>query len=874
VSPDEPQLDTAVLTAAPVATLVVDLLGQVCLWNTNAEEVFGWTADEVLGAPPPFFGDRSLDGALDGLERVLRGEIVEQEAVALTRRDATAVDCELSASVLRDGDEPVGVLMMLRDVTDQARVERRRSDAEEKWQRLALRAVDAVAFADADGRVTGSTYQLTGVLGYAEGSWAGRRGFELLHPDDADQAAAVWADVLAHPGVVHRNVLRARHARGHYEQVEFTSVDLRADRAVGSLVVACRVVSPQKQASRLVADEAGVLELIARDAPMDEVWKRIVAMVEYHTDAIAAIFLYDEAELRLRLHADGTMTDELRTIAHSVNQQTLTAAQLDTIREASTVLDLATDPRSRPWGPRVVEAGFNSAWSQPIVESRSSTVRGSVAVFVRERREPTSHEQRVAEVASHLVAVELERSGWQQELRRRARSDELTGLPNRTAIFERLDATLADARVQREPVTVMVCDIDRFKLVNDSLGHEIGDHLLARFAHRLQTVMGEHDFVGRMAADEFVVVFAPGVRLREAKLAARDLSRALEKPFPLYETRTADTGTDDDGDDASLDPWTEDGSQGIHLTVSVGVAMSTLGRENTDTLLQRADAAMFRAKAGGRDRVEVYDERLRTRAVKRLEIDRELRVALERGELQLYYQPEIDCRTGQIIGAEALLRWQHPTKGLIHPEGFITVAEESGSIVPIGHWVLDEAVRQARTWTDAHPHVEGFSISVNLSARQLINRSLVDTVAFVLTRYDWPPSNLILELTESILIEDRDATLYVLNRLRLLGVKLAIDDFGTGFASLDYLHRLHVDWIKIDRSFVRMLDAEGNGSPVATAMMHMARAFELGVIAEGVEEPRQVEGLRRLGCDVLQGFLFAKPLPPDEFGMMLAAPAE
>jgi EAL domain-containing protein (putative c-di-GMP-specific phosphodiesterase class I) len=268
----------------------------------------------------------------------------------------------------------------------------------------------------------------------------------------------------------------------------------------------------------------------------------------------------------------------------------------------------------------------------------------------------------------------------------------------------------------------------------------------------------------------------------------------------------------------------------------------------------------------------VYDERLRTRAVKRLEIDRELRVALERGELQLYYQPEIDCRTGRIIGAEALLRWQHPTKGLIHPEGFITVAEESGSIVPIGHWVLDEAVRQARTWTDAHPHVEGFSISVNLSARQLINRSLVDTVAFVLTRYDWPPSNLILELTESILIEDRDATLYVLNRLRLLGVKLAIDDFGTGFASLDYLHRLHVDWIKIDRSFVRMLDAEGNGSPVATAMMHMARAFELGVIAEGVEEPRQVEGLRRLGCDVLQGFLFAKPLPPDEFGLLLMEP--
>jgi EAL domain-containing protein (putative c-di-GMP-specific phosphodiesterase class I) len=348
-----------------------------------------------------------------------------------------------------------------------------------------------------------------------------------------------------------------------------------------------------------------------------------------------------------------------------------------------------------------------------------------------------------------------------------------------------------------------------------------------------------------MAADEFVIVFPPGVRLREAKLVARRLAKSLEDPFTV-------------GDDA------------IHLTVSVGLAMSTLGRENTDTLLQRADTAMFRAKAAGRDRVEVYDERLRTRAVKRLEIDRELRVALERGELQLYYQPEIDCRTRRIVGAEALLRWQHRSRGLIQPEGFINVAEESGIIVPIGHWVLDEAVRQARTWTDAHPWIKPFAISVNLSARQLINRSLVDTVAFVLTRYDWAPSNLTLELTESILIEDRDATLYVLNRLRMLGVKLAIDDFGTGFASLDYLHRLHVDWIKIDRSFVELLDGEGNGSPVASAMMHMARAFELGVIAEGVEEQRQLEGLRTLGCDLVQGFLFAKPLPPDGFERLLA----
>jgi diguanylate cyclase (GGDEF)-like protein/PAS domain S-box-containing protein len=856
---DSPTLAVPVVLALPVAAFALDLLGHVCVWNRAAEEALGWVEDEIVGALAPFLDDDGSGPVLDAVGRVLDGVAVEQEPVTLTRRDGTVLDGTMSVSVLAGDDgRPVGALILVHDATDERRAERHRHDAADKWARLTLQAVDSVSFADAGGQVLTTAFNLGEALGYPGDAWTGRSGFEVLHPDDVAGAMKLWGEVIEHPGEPHREVFRARHAKGHYEQVEFTAINLLDDPAVETMVVACRIVSGQKQASQLVADEARVLDLIARDAPMDEVWRQIVTMVEYHTAANGAIFLYEQDEPRMRLQPGGTMPEDLRAILSAQERVVLTTDQVAQARRSAAITDLATDPRSRGWGSLVAGAGFPSAWSQPVVESRSSTIRGTVAVFVRERREPTGHELRVAEVASHLVAVELERSGWQEEMRRRARFDELTGLPNRTAIFERLDAALAEARVLRAPVTAMVIDIDRFKLVNDSLGHDLGDQLLVRFADRIRTVMGPRDFVGRMAADEFVVVFAPGVRLREAKLAARSLARELEESFPMP--------VPTNGPPAELPADTA----GIHLTVSVGLAMSTLGRENADTLLQRADTAMFRAKGSGRDRVEVYDERLRTRAVKRLEIDRELRVALERGELELYYQPEIDCRTERVVGAEALLRWEHPTRGLIQPEGFITIAEESGSIVPIGHWVLDEAVRQARTWTDAHPHIDPFTISVNLSARQLINRSLVDTVAFVLTRYDWPPSNLTLELTESILIEDRDATLYVLSRLRLLGVKLAIDDFGTGFASLDYLHRLHVDWIKIDRSFVRMLDAAGNGSPVATAMMHMARAFELEVIAEGVEEPRQLQGLRALGCDVVQGFLFAKPLPADEMEAMLA----
>ena len=236
---------------------------------------------------------------------------------------------------------------------------------------------------------------------------------------------------------------------------------------------------------------------------------------------------------------------------------------------------------------------------------------------------------------------------------------------------------------------------------------------------------------------------------------------------------------------------------------------------------------------------------------------------------QVYYQPKIDLESGKIVGAEALLRWNHPEHGLILPDRFIGVAEDTGIIVRIGRWVLEEAVLQARTWVERVADIDGFMIAVNLSARQISAPGLVEQVSRVLERYDWPADQLILELTESILIEDRDATLFVLNRLRMLGVKLSIDDFGTGFASLDYLQKLHVDSIKIDRSFVEMIDADGNGSPVATAMMHMAKAFDLTVTAEGVEEPHEFAGLQAIECDLAQGFLFAKPLPADEMDEML-----
>jgi EAL domain-containing protein (putative c-di-GMP-specific phosphodiesterase class I) len=295
----------------------------------------------------------------------------------------------------------------------------------------------------------------------------------------------------------------------------------------------------------------------------------------------------------------------------------------------------------------------------------------------------------------------------------------------------------------------------------------------------------------------------------------------------------------------------------------VGVALST-GAESATELIQHADTAMARAKELGRDRMEVFDQVMRTQADEQLRIDRELRAAVEHGELTLHYQPIVAVRTGAVTGAEALLRWNHPTEGLLRPERFLSVAEDTGTIVRIGWWALDVAVRQAREWVDRHAHLEPFTISVNVSARQLAAPGFVDQVARTCEAHAWPTDQLMLELTEGVLVEDRDASLEVLKQLKALGTQLAVDDFGTGFSSLNELHRFPLHAVKIDPSFVASLEADGGGSPVATAVLHMAHALGLVVVAEGVERSVQQEGLSALRCDAAQGNLYAPAGPPDE----------
>jgi diguanylate cyclase (GGDEF)-like protein len=425
------------------------------------------------------------------------------------------------------------------------------------------------------------------------------------------------------------------------------------------------------------------------------------------------------------------------------------------------------------------------------------------------------------------------------EVRSRALHDPLTGLPNRALLADRL--TNAQARSRRNPgsVAVLFLDLDRFKVINDSLGHSVGDRLLVSVAERLSSSIRPGDTAGRFGGDEFIVVCDDVADEAEALRLAGRLVDSLEEPFVL----TPDT-----------DP--------IFLSASVGVALAVDGDEDPAAMIRDADAAMYRAKERGRSRCELFDSEMRERAVARLETENDLRRALDRDELRLEYQVFVDVTTQAIVGAEALVRWDHPRRGLLGPDQFIGLAEETGLIRPLGTWVLNEACRQLARWTRSEDWPSTFLLSVNLSPHQLSDPNLLTDITAALAATGIDPGMLCLEITESALVADMASALEVLERLRAIGVRVALDDFGTGYSSFSYLHLLPVDVLKIDRSFVNRITLEPRDRAVVAGMIDLAHALGLQAVAEGVETPGQLAELGALGCNLAQGFYFSAAREP------------
>ncbi|MCC7370543.1 MAG: EAL domain-containing protein [Chloroflexi bacterium] len=448
-----------------------------------------------------------------------------------------------------------------------------------------------------------------------------------------------------------------------------------------------------------------------------------------------------------------------------------------------------------------------------------------------------------ADAALLLFKDVTESRAFEEEMLRQAYHDPLTALPNRNLFMERLEHHLQENQRASDGMAVLFLDLDRFKNINDSLGHGAGDELLIGVAQRVAACIRQDDVVARFGGDEFAVMLTGVRHSADAVLVAEKLLADIQEPFVL------------DGHEA-------------YVGTSIGIAVAGPHSE-AGALIRDADVALHRAKLGGKGRCVVFEETMPAFSVERLSLEADLRRALERRELRLYYQPVLDLGTEKIVGAEALVRWEHPKHGLVSPSDFIPMAEETGLILPIGKWVLEEACRQATIWRRKYADHADFTMAVNLSARQFQQPDLVEQVRAALERADFAPELLRLEITESILMEDVDATQAQLLALRGLGVKLAIDDFGTGYSSLSYIQRFPVDTLKIDRSFVMGLSEDARNPSIVQAAASLAHALGMDVTAEGIETVDQLRSLQGLSCDHGQGYLFARPLSSEAIDSLL-----
>jgi diguanylate cyclase (GGDEF)-like protein len=429
-------------------------------------------------------------------------------------------------------------------------------------------------------------------------------------------------------------------------------------------------------------------------------------------------------------------------------------------------------------------------------------------------------------------------------LQRQALQDELTNLPNRTFFMDRVNSVLGQDR-RTNSMALLFMDLDRFKEVNDSLGHRVGNELLAQLGQRLQDHLSKHHTVARLGGDEFAVLLEHIPNPTVAIAMAEQLRNAIIQPFYLQQYE-------------------------VYIDASIGIALGSEQYQQAEDWLRDADAAMYQIKDLPDRHWHIFDSSLQNQRHQRLQSEMALRQALDRQELRLYYQPIVTLSTQAIIGFEALVRWQHPERGLLMPGEFIATAEATGLIIPLGWWVLEEACQQMQTWSELHPTMANLSISVNMSSKQFSQQNLVEKVQDILAKTRFSPHRLKLEITEGVLIHHSESIVAILEQLRAMGIGLAVDDFGTGYSSLSYLHRFPFDCLKIDRSFIENADQDFEKLEILQSVVRLAWNLGLDVVAEGVETQRHYAQLKALRCESGQGYLFSQPLPPEGIEALVA----
>ena len=636
------------------------------------------------------------------------------------------------------------------------------------------------------------------------------------------------------------------HSSGAKKWHSSTKVALRNDRnEITGLVGITRDITARKLADLLRDGQAQILEMIAMSAPLEDALDHLMRLVESQlTGIFGSVLLLDESGTHL-WHAAAPSLAETYTKASDGACIGPTAGSCGAAlhrRKTVVVADIMLDPLWEEYRDLAAAHGLRSCWSTPIL-SHQDAVLGTFAMYSATVREPTETETRLIDVATRIAGIAIERKRAEDRIHFMASHDALTGLPNRTLLRDRLSQAILHAQRYDRWVTVTFIDLDNFKIVNDSLGHSAGDELLKTVARRMVDCVRATDTVVRLGGDEFVVLFLDQPKSDDGISAIiQKLRAAIAEPvfFQGHEFR---------------------------VTSSMGIAKYPDDGMDADSLIANADAAMYRAKEIGRDRFQFYTQELNIKVHEKFLLHEELRGALARSEFVLFYQPQVDLRSGGVFAVEALIRWKHPTLGMVQPAAFIPIAEETGLIVPIGDWVLREACRQSKAWQDAG--LPRLSVCVNVSARQFRERNLVARVVEALKDSGLSARYLELELTESLIMQDVDLAISTMKELQGLGVQLSIDDFGTGYSSLSALRAFPVTRLKIDKSFIDHLSSNESDRAIASAVISLGQKLSLRVIAEGVETDEQVAFLRDNNCDEIQGYHFSKPIPAREVEELL-----
>src|ERR687898_564863 len=798
-----------VLDTAFDAIVTITPDGIVRWFNRGAERIFGHSSKEVIGQPVTLLmPERYRELCMGGLHRYLRtGEarVVggTTELVGL-RKDGSEFPIEMSlGETYEDGERMF--TGVIRDVTERKRAESALRESEQRFRGSFERAATGMALVGTDGRFLRVNKSLCEILGYTERELLGKTFQETTHPDDLEVDLEHLRRLLVRVVRTYQTEKRYLHKDGHVVWT-LLSVSVVHDEEDEPLYFICQIqdVSERKKVEKAIIESE----------------ERFRSLVQYSSDIITI------------LDTDGTV--------HYVSPAVERVTGYRPEEQVGTNAFGSVHPDDREQALNTFAEVLKRPGLHPPLEFRVPHKDGSWR-YLEHVVNNLVDDPAVRGVVVNSWDV-TERKALVEQLSYQAFHDLLTGLPNRALFMNRLEHTLTRAKRRGSMVAVLFTDLDNFKVINDSLGHKAGDQLLIAVAERLKTCLRPEDTAARLGGDEFTILLEGVAGVSDAARVAERIAEELQDPFALE-------------------------AQEVFATTSTGIAVSSSTQEQPTELLQHADLAMYQAKSKGKACHEVFEPSMSIDALERLELETKLRRALGREEFRVYYQPEILLASGEIVGMEALVRWEHPGRGLLLPQEFLSIAEESNLILSIGQWVLREACNQLRTWQEQYPSTAPLVIGVNLSTREFFQPSLI---AEILRETGVDPQTLQLEITEGAVAynhaQNANNTLW---GLKALGVQLAIDDFGMGYSSLSYLKQFPVNVLKIDRSFVRELGKDPKDTKIVAAIIHLARALDLRVIAEGVETAEQVEQLRKMGCDVAQGYYFSEPLPSEAVSALL-----